>query len=484
MLRPPASSTTQAAALFCKLHTPTKALGSSVFAAIARPIADILAAIYSVIPNYAVAIIGLSLLWMLIIAPLTLKSTRSMLAMQKLQPEIKKLQAEHKNDRQALSQAQMDLFKQHNVSPFGSCLPMLLPLPVFFALFEVIDQLSSKRTYKTASGLIRCAQPHYLSPHTAMFKAIVAAGGRLDSFGLDLSKDALSSHASFAAALPYFVLLLVMIGTQYLQTARMMSRNPASQDNPQAKMMKFLPIIFGVIFIKFPAGVILYYTMSNVARVGQQELMYLFDPKVKSLARKDLKEVRDEVAEIERGTRKRVRAADTEPARPSTFRDLLARAKEQQGGARGNEPAGGPRSGSTKTAPAKTAPTKTATSRNGSSRTGTNGGTSTNGAPTRSGTKTVPAKNGAPTRREGNATSGTPAPQAKATPRAGAKRDQAGAKRDRPADAARADNAPKGTPPQDQPIPAGANNTSPRAGSRTGATTARPGDRQRGRRRQ
>ena len=76
---------------------------------------------------------------MIIIAPLTLKSTRSMLAMQKLQPQLKKLQEQHKDDKQAFAQAQMELFREHNVSPFGSCLPMLLPLPVFFALFRVIQ---------------------------------------------------------------------------------------------------------------------------------------------------------------------------------------------------------------------------------------------------------------------------------------------------------------------------------------------------------
>lgn len=308
-------------------------IGSSIFASIAKPIADVLAGVYAVIPDYAVAIIGLSILWMVIIAPLTLKSTRSMLAMQKLQPEMKKLQAEHKNDRQALNQAMMDLYREHGVSPFGSCLPMLLPLPVFFALFRVIDGLSHVKTVTVGGQALRCVEPNYLSPQTAMFKAIVKAHGHLDSLSLDLSKNALSNHGSFAGALPYFVLLLLMIGTQYLQTARMMSRNPATSDNPQQKMMKYLPIIFGVIFIRFPAGVILYYTISNVCRVLQQEAMYAFDPKVKDLANREIKAVETEIGEIETGKRRRERPAATSaapPARGSRFRDLLATAKEQQ----------------------------------------------------------------------------------------------------------------------------------------------------------
>jgi YidC/Oxa1 family membrane protein insertase len=309
----------KAAANACSSLPTSKTTDHSIFNPIAKPIADVLAGFYSIVPNFGVAIIILSIVWMIIIAPLTLKSTRSMLAMQKLQPQLKKLQAEHKNDRQAFAQAQMDLYKEHNVSPFGSCLPSILPLPVFFALFRVIDGLSHKVTYNH----VTCAAPNFLSAHTAMYKAIVAADGKIQAFGLDLSKNALSGHASFLAALPYFVLLLIMIGTQYLQTAQMMSRNPAAADNPQMKFMKYLPIIFGVICIRFPAGVILYYAVSNICRMSQQTLMYRFDPKVKSL-------VAQEVIEVESNTRRIDKnEATASPAPRSRFRDLLNQAQEQ-----------------------------------------------------------------------------------------------------------------------------------------------------------
>ncbi|MGH9058053.1 MAG: YidC/Oxa1 family membrane protein insertase [Acidimicrobiales bacterium] len=249
---------------------------SSLIDPVAKPIAALLATIYSVVPNYGVAILVLSVLWMVVISPLTLKTTRSMLAMQKLQPQLKKLQEQHKNDRQAFAQAQMELFREHNASPFGACLPTLLPLPVFFALFRVIDGLSHSNHGHT--------QPQYLSVHTRMYHDIVAAHGHLSAFGLDLSKNALSSHSSIWAALPFFVLLLVMMGTQYLQSAQMMSRNPQAQNNPQAKMMKFLPLVFGVFCVQFPAGVVLYYAMSNLCRIGQQSAMYRYDPKVRALA--------------------------------------------------------------------------------------------------------------------------------------------------------------------------------------------------------
>ena len=260
----------------------------SILDPIAKPIAWLLAEIYAVIPNYGVAILILSVIWMALISPLTLKSTRSMLAMQKLQPELKKLQEKHKNDRQAFAQAQMELFREHGVSPFGACLPMLLPLPIFFALFRVIDGLSHM-----TNGV---PTPKYIPASTKMYQNIVAAGGQIKAFGMNLNQTALSHHSSFAAALPYWILLLLMGLTSYFQSAMMMSRNQANYAaNPQMatqmRLMKFLPLVFVVFCIRFPAGVILYYTMSNVCRIVQQDAMYRFDPKVKALVAKEVTEV-------------------------------------------------------------------------------------------------------------------------------------------------------------------------------------------------
>ena len=319
--------------------------GGSILDPIAKPLAWVLAGIYAVIPNYGVAIIGLSVLWMLIISPLTLKSTRSMLAMQKLQPELKKLQEKHKNDKQAFAQAQMDLFREHNVSPFGSCLPMLLPLPVFFALFRVIDGLSH-----TVNGV---AMPKYLNPGTEMYKAIQHAHGHIVAFGMDLSKGALSPHGSIAAAAPFWIALLVMAGTSYFQTAMMQNRNQAAAAaNPQMRMMKYLSPLFALICIRFPAGVIVYYAASNICRIIQQDAMYRFDPKVKVLVAQEVIEVEEITQEIDEGKRRpgytpprgAKPAADQDRGAPasksgrqaaqpggrSRFRDLLAAAAEQQ----------------------------------------------------------------------------------------------------------------------------------------------------------
>jgi YidC/Oxa1 family membrane protein insertase len=308
----------------------TKSNGS-LLDPIAKPIASILAGIYSVVPNYGVAILVLSVIWMVIISPLTLKSTRSMLAMQKLQPQLKALQEKHKDDRQAFAQAQMELFREHNVSPFGSCLPMLLPLPVFFALFRVITGLSH-------IGKNGVADPKYLNHGTRMFKDIFHANGHLNAFGLDLSHNALSAHSSVATALPYWILLLIMAGTSYLQTAQTMSRNPQAAQNPQMRMMKYLPLIFVLFCIKFPAGVILYYSMSNICRIIQQDLMYRYDPKVKALVAEEVREVEAITRDIDehperardQGGVKAPPRADDGGGKRMRFRDLLAAAAEQQ----------------------------------------------------------------------------------------------------------------------------------------------------------
>jgi len=307
----------------------------SILDPIAKPVAALLAWIYNIVPNYGVAILVLSVIWMVIISPLTLKSTRSMLAMQKLQPQLKALQEKHKDDRQAFAQAQMELFREHNVSPFGSCLPLLLPLPVFFALFRVITGLSH-------IGKNGVADPKYLSHSTRMFRDIVTAHGHLNAFGVDLSHNALSAHSGFAAALPYWILLLIMAGTSYAQTAQTMSRNPQAAQNPQMRMMKFLPLLFVAFSIKFPAGVILYYSMSNVCRIVQQDLMYRFDPKVKLLVAQEVKEVEAITRDIdERGPDRGDKGRPQPQKAPAAgnggatgkrmrFRDLLAAAAEQQ----------------------------------------------------------------------------------------------------------------------------------------------------------
>src|SRR5579859_333362 len=245
-----------------------KSSGGITLDPIAKPIAAVLAFFYSLVPNYGVAILLLTVAVMVILTPLTIKQTRSMLVMQKLQPALKRLQEEHKNDRQALNEAVMAMYKEHNASPLGGCLPMLLPFPVFFALFRVLEGLARKGPKGVGWD------PKYLTHSTQMYKDIVAQHGTLKSFGVDLARSAQNVKGTFVHALPYFVLLLIMVGTQYYQQRQLTSRNPQANQGQQAQIMKFFPLFFGVLSIRFPAGVVLYWTLSNMIRIFQQWAMY------------------------------------------------------------------------------------------------------------------------------------------------------------------------------------------------------------------
>jgi YidC/Oxa1 family membrane protein insertase len=215
----------------------------------------VLAFFYALIPNLGVAIILLTVTVMLLLFPLTAKSARSMLAMQRLQPEIKKLQAKHKGDRQKLNEEMMKLYQENKVNPLGGCLPLLVQFPVFIALFGVLRDLSAP------SG-------------TALFKDIEAAEpGGPEFLGMDLSKLATDSHADFLAAVPYYILVGLVFFTGYLQSQQSKRNTPAGA-NPQMQMItRVLPLILGVTSLFFPSGLVLYFFVSNLWRVGQQELI-------------------------------------------------------------------------------------------------------------------------------------------------------------------------------------------------------------------
>src|SRR5688500_14683613 len=102
--------------------------------------------------SYAGAIMLLTLGVMILVMPLTLKSTRSMIAMQQLQPELRKLQAKHKDDRQKLNEEMMAFYKEHNISPLGGCLPLIVQTPVFIVLYQVLIGLTRQRPYGADMG--------------------------------------------------------------------------------------------------------------------------------------------------------------------------------------------------------------------------------------------------------------------------------------------------------------------------------------------
>jgi YidC/Oxa1 family membrane protein insertase len=264
---------------------------------LSRLIGWVLAGLYSLIPNYAIAIILIGLIYMAFVVPFTLKSTRSMLAMQKLQPKMKQLQQQHKDDRLALNQALTELYKQEGVNPFGACIPTLLPLPLLYILYSVIRGLSHKTCLH---GTTDChATPLYISPGTKMYKALVHSappglGAQMKAFGIDLTNNAwadLHSKVGIGATFGALLLLVIMTGANYYQQVQIMSLNPMvrqnQQMNSQMRLMRFFPILFGVLCIRFATCLVLYYAVSGLFRVGQTWAMYHYDPKVKALVARD-----------------------------------------------------------------------------------------------------------------------------------------------------------------------------------------------------
>ncbi|HEY6317606.1 MAG TPA: membrane protein insertase YidC [Acidimicrobiia bacterium] len=252
----------------------------------------VLAFIYSLIPNLGVAIILLTLVVMLILYPLTAKQAKSMIAMQRVQPEIKKLQAKYKGDRQKLNEEMMKFYQENKINPLAGCLPLVVQLPIFFVLYRVLrtpwqhvpktgsytqlynamcgqwGSLCGKATTKAmtvtlASGAQKVIPPGGATSHLT----------HINFLGVDLFKTATDASLGFGSAIPYFVLVGLVVLTGYMQTKQAQSRTPAANKQMNT-VMKVLPVFFGLISLSFPAGLVLYFVVSNTWRLGQQEVVF------------------------------------------------------------------------------------------------------------------------------------------------------------------------------------------------------------------
>ncbi|HKY75051.1 MAG TPA: membrane protein insertase YidC [Acidimicrobiia bacterium] len=225
----------------------------------------ILAFLYSVVPNYGFAIIGLTVLVRLALFPLTAKQARSMQKMQLIQPELKRLQAQYKNDRQKLNEEIMKFYKENQVNPMAGCLPLVLQMPIFFALYQVL--ISPQKRLPTDSKLYQA----FCGDLT--IEACKDPKG-LKFLGMDLGQRASEVAGGFVDALPYFLLIALVVVTGYLQFKQTQSRQ-TSQANPQMAIMgKIFPIMFAFISYSLPSGVVLYFLVSNAWQIGQQALIF------------------------------------------------------------------------------------------------------------------------------------------------------------------------------------------------------------------
>ncbi len=243
-----------------------------MFDPISQFLGGALSLIYQVFPNVGLAIIVLTVLVNIALFPLTLKQTRSMKAMQEIQPLVKDLQKEYKDDRQKLNEEMVALYKEKGVNPAAGCLPLLIQMPIWFALFSLLRSFRQDEATR------------FLPDDSNLADSILA--GDTSFLGMDMvvsPNEAVQDGLS--GAIPYLLLVIFIIVTGYYQQAQLTKRRQkdgsAANDTPQQRQMqtftKVLPVVFGLISYSLLAGVDLYIASGQVVRIGQQSLILRLD---------------------------------------------------------------------------------------------------------------------------------------------------------------------------------------------------------------
>lgn len=208
---------------------------------IAKPCLWLMNRIYAIIPNYGVAIVLLTVLIKLLLWPLGNKSYQSMSEMKRLQPLMQEIREKYADDKQKMNEELMNLYRIYKVNPLGGCLPMVLQIPVFIALYNMLYEAIELR-------------------HAPFFGWIndLSAPDRLFNFGIPIP------FMEPPYGIP--VLTLVMGATMFLQQ----KMSPPPGDPAQAKMMMIMPLVLTVIFINFSSGLVLYWLVNNILSILQQ----------------------------------------------------------------------------------------------------------------------------------------------------------------------------------------------------------------------
>jgi len=228
--------------------------------------ARLIATFYAWTHNYAIAIGLVAVVVMLLITPLTLKSTKGMLEMQRLQPEMRRLQTEFKGDRQKLNEAMMKLYQEHKVNPLASCLPIAAQMPVFIIMFQALNGLIKRESGSSAFA------PKFLNKTSELYLSLVGKT-KMESFGIDLALTPINAvKENFATGLIYVFLVAALAALYFVQQKMVASRTVSpTMSATQAKVMQYLPVFFAVFQLFLPTGLIVYYMVQAIIRIGQQQ---------------------------------------------------------------------------------------------------------------------------------------------------------------------------------------------------------------------
>lgn len=212
--------------------------------------------LFAVTGDYGWAIVLLTVLLRVVLAPLTIKQTRSMYELQRIQPKIKELQKKYKKDKEKLQEETLKFYQENKVNPFGGCLPILLQMPIFLALFQVLGG-----TAENPGNLLRHLESLGVADGLAAKRFSIAISD------ITLTPSAVFSAEGLVSALPYLV-LVVMFGLSVWLPMHLMPGE--KQQKQTGAIMAVMMLYFGWIS---PAGVLLYWVTSSLIGIVQQQLI-------------------------------------------------------------------------------------------------------------------------------------------------------------------------------------------------------------------
>ena len=223
----------------------------------ALAIGFLLSYIYDFGVSYGLSIVVLTIIINIIIFPLTLRQTRSTKRMQDAQPELKKLQKQYKDDKEEMNKKVAEYYKEKGINPLGCIVPLLVQMPVWFALFRVLRE------------------PLLFIPKEASLYSALEDSLSVLYFNMDLQVPA-SAISSWIERFPYIILILLVVGTALIQQNQL-TKKQGKSNNPQQQQMqmigKVMPIFFGFISWTLPSGLVVYFLTGNIFRIGQQALI-------------------------------------------------------------------------------------------------------------------------------------------------------------------------------------------------------------------
>jgi YidC/Oxa1 family membrane protein insertase len=256
-------------------------LAASIFDPLYRVVGYLLALLYYPLHSLGLAIIVLTLIVMVVQLPLIAKQTRSMILMQRVQPEIKKIQQKYKDDRQKQNEELLKYYQENKINPLAGCLPLLLILPIGIAVlgtfrhpgiqYHIPRSGTFSKLYvdicgKTTTTPAACGAAIKHSPPAA-----------LHFLGVNLNWSAANAvPEGFLTALPYFLILACVMLTGWYQVRQTQSRQATAGSPVNAQMQavtKIMPVFFGLISYGFSAATTIYFLVSNAWRIGQQHFV-------------------------------------------------------------------------------------------------------------------------------------------------------------------------------------------------------------------